>query len=92
VSKIQIDFEQIDKWVAANKDRKPPMVAVDVKIWNDALDGIRESVNHVDYDEPVNGEVFGTSSLWHLIWFSAMEFCKGYEYAEVVYGKREGAE
>lgn len=85
----QIDWEQIDKWIEGNKDRKPVFVGVDVEYWNEALDGIREAVTNVDYDEPVNGEVFGTHTLWHLIWFCAVEFCKGMEYAEVIHGKRK---
>jgi hypothetical protein len=85
----EIDWKKIDEWIEKNKNRRPRMVAVDDSYWNDALDGMRENVSHMDIDSEVNGERWGTHTVWTLIWMGAMEFCRGYEYAEVVHGKRE---
>lgn len=82
-NKENIEWEKIDNYIEQNKNRKPPMVAVDEKHWKDALDGMREIVSNTD------SSGFSTQTMWNLIWTSAMEFCRGMEYAEVLHGKRE---
>lgn len=77
-----IDPNKISHYVQANKSQKPPMVAVSDEEWANALDAYHETLW-----EGVTEEMT-TQELWNLIYFCAMSFCRGMEYAEVKSGIR----
>jgi hypothetical protein len=78
----KIDFNQIDKYVEANKKLKPQFVAVDDQEWADALDGYREVIS-----ESIGDDVKTTQEVWTLIYFCAISFCRGMEREQVLSGK-----
>lgn len=77
----KIDFEKIDKFI--KKVPKPSYCQVDEVEWRNALSGAREALSNTDIDG------FTTDTLWGLIFFSAVYFCKGMMWAEQKAGLRE---
>lgn len=77
-----IDGVQINKWIAANKNKKPEFCNVDQKEWEDALDGYQESLSNCDLENMT------TQEFWSLIYFCAIAFCMGMERAEVKAGTK----
>lgn len=81
--KTKIDYNKITEYIEANKSKKPKYINVADSEWSDALLGYEETFsNAVDEDTT-------TDMYWHLIYFSALAFCKGMEYAEVKAGLRK---
>lgn len=77
-----IDGAKINKFIEANKKKKPEYLNVDQQEWEDALDGYQESFsNAVDH-------TCTTEEFWSLVYFSAMAFCRGMERAEVKAGTK----
>ncbi|MEN0060315.1 MAG: hypothetical protein AAGB31_15860 [Bdellovibrio sp.] len=77
-----VDYKKIAHYVESMKTRKPPMVAVSDEQWATALDNYYEQMPEGFTDETTTDEA------WTLIYFCAMSFCRGMEYAEVLAGKR----
>lgn len=78
----KIDGVAINRYIAANKKKKPDYANVDQQEWEDALDGYQESFSNA-VDNKCTTEQF-----WSLIYFSALAFCRGMERAEVKAGTR----
>lgn len=79
----KIDGSRINQYVEGSKKKKPPFISVDQQEWENALEGYQESLSEA-VDENTDTEQF-----WHMIYFSALAFCKGMEYAEIKLGKRQ---
>lgn len=79
---MKIDANKINHYIEANKSKKPPMVAVSDEEWSKALDAYGEQLWEGATDEMT------TQEFWTLIYFCAMSFCRGMEYAEVKAGTR----
>lgn len=79
----KIDGSKINYYIEQNKKRKPECVAVSDQEWGDALDAYGEQMW-----EGVTSDMT-TQEFWNLIFFCAMSFCRGMEYAEVKAGTRE---
>lgn len=82
--KTKVDYSKIEHYVQANLSKKPDMVAVDRDEWEDALMGYYATF----LQSYVGDEFKGTEEAWTWIYFSAMAFCRGMEYAEVKSGTR----
>ena len=77
-----IDWSKLMYYIEQNKKKKPPMVAVSDEEWSNALDAYMESMPEGFTDDTTLEEA------WSLIYFCAMSFCRGVEYAEVKAGTR----
>lgn len=76
------DFNLLNEYVAKAKKDKPKMIAVSDEDWSNALDGYHESILQSAHDDMTVDEA------WTLIYFCAMAFCRGIEFAEVQVGMR----
>lgn len=83
----EIDWKQIDQYCAINK--RPTMCEVSDEVWRDALLSIREVSSEMDYEEAANaGTPMCTDTVWSMIWFGAVQFCKGITFEQIQSGKR----
>lgn len=80
---MALDGLLINKYIEANKKKKPDFLNVEQQEWEDALDGFLESFSNA-VDEKTTTEQY-----WSLIYFSALAFCKGVEHAEVKSGLKK---
>lgn len=80
-----IDWGKIDNvYIPYHEKNKPKFLNVTDEEWIEALHGVRETSSEMDF-----GPKDSTDSVWTLIYFCAMYFCKGFEMAEVKHGHKE---
>lgn len=78
-----IDTSKIDYYIKHHINSKPEFVDVDQQEWENALLGMRETLYSSLADDEID-----TKEAWNYIYFGAIHFCKGLEYAEVKLGLR----
>lgn len=81
---MKIDFEKIDYYIEKQIDKKPAHLAVDQQEWEDALIGARNTLAY-----SLVGNEISTDQAWSQIFFSALYFCIGMEYAQVKAGLKK---